>query len=286
MNKVIQFPRTRDESAASVLSDPAPGSHAVQFYEREEFLLEAVGNFLGAGLERGDRLLVICTREHADAFLERLARLNAEYAADGRLTLLDARETLAKFMVGDMPDSGLFHELLARVMKQVRGNDVPRVQIRAFGEMVDLLWRDGNSRAAIRLEELWNDAGKDHSFSLLCAYVMGNFYKEGEAARFLEVCRNHSHVVPCETDDALDDSSARLREVNLLQQRARSLESEIVHRKELEIALRDALRERTKIEEDLRASVKREQEARVRAEASDSFKEVFLGILGTISVTL
>src|SRR6202044_3440064 len=76
------------------------------------------------------------------------------------------------------------------------------------------------------------------------------------------------------------DSNARLREVSLLQQRVRSLEAEIAHRKELEETLRDALRERTKIEEDLRATVTREQTARVRAEASDSFKEVFLGILG------
>ena len=104
MNKVIQFPRTKDESAACVLSELPPGSHTVQFYERDEFLLEAVGKFLRAGLERDERLLVICTREHADALLERLAPLNAGHAAEGRLTLLDARETLAKFMVGDMPD--------------------------------------------------------------------------------------------------------------------------------------------------------------------------------------
>ena len=49
-------------------------------------------------------------------------------------------------------------------MKEVRGNDVPRVRTSgAFGEMVDLLWRDGNAKAALRLEELWNDAGKDLS---------------------------------------------------------------------------------------------------------------------------
>ena len=55
--------------------------------------------------------------------------------------------------------------------------------------MVDLLWRDGNARAAIRLEELWNDACGAHGFSLLCAYITGNFYKEGDTARFMEACR-------------------------------------------------------------------------------------------------
>ncbi len=63
-------------------------------------------------------------------------------------------------------------------------------------------------------------------------------------------------------------------------QRARSLENEIQHRKELETALRDALRERSRIEEELRTCVKRETAMRERAEASDAFKEMFLGILG------
>jgi signal transduction histidine kinase len=96
----------------------------------------------------------------------------------------------------------------------------------------------------------------------------------------MEVCRNHSHVIPTESFVKLEDSNARLREISLLQQRARSLESEIQQRKELESALRNALRERSKVEEELRACVKREKEAREQAEASDAFKELFLGILG------
>jgi signal transduction histidine kinase len=59
-----------------------------------------------------------------------------------------------------------------------------------------------------------------------------------------------------------------------------SLETEVAQRKELERALREALRDRERVEEELRESVKREQEARARAERSDSFKEVFLGTFG------
>jgi signal transduction histidine kinase len=71
-----------------------------------------------------------------------------------------------------------------------------------------------------------------------------------------------------------------LREISVLQQRARALESEIRHREQLEQALREALSERTRVEEELRACVKREKDARERAEANDAFKEMFLGILG------
>jgi signal transduction histidine kinase len=281
VNNIIHFPRARDERTGAFLDNPSPGSHTVQFYENDDFLLDTVASFLAAGLELGDRVAVISTREHGEGLLRRLPPRDVERAlGDGKLLLLDARETLAKFMVGEMPDPDLFRDTLSRIMTTLKGDETRRVRIRAFGEMVDLLWRDGNSKAAIRLEELWNEAGEEHSFALLCAYVMGNFYKEGEATRFMEVCRNHSHVIPNESAGDLDDSNARLREVSFLQQRTRSLETEIAHRKELEGALRDALRERAKVEEELRASVKREQEARVRAERSESFKEVFLGILG------
>jgi signal transduction histidine kinase len=264
-----------------LLQQPPRHSHAVQFYEEPEFLFDTVGHFLGAGLDVGDRLIVIASAAHRAGFLRRVGEGRAEQAMrSGQLTLVDARETLAKFMIDDMPDPDLFREVLERLMIKATADSPERTRVRAFGEMVDLLWREGNAKAAIRLEEFWNEASERHEFSLLCAYVMGNFYTEGDSAQFLEVCRNHSHVIPTETFAELDDPHARLREISLLQQRARALESELRNRKELEDALRDALRERSRTEEQLRASVRREHEARVQAERSDSFKEVFLGILG------
>lgn len=290
MTNVLPFPlsvpsdkaplHTRGHIAASFLAQPAAQSHAVQFYDQEEFLYDTVGKFLAAGLEAGDGLVVIATKAHRESFVSRLGSLGVREAIDsGQLMLLDAGDTLSKFMIGDMPDPDLFLDLIARAMTNVREGR-PQARVRAYGEMVDVLWRSGNSRAAIRLEELWNDAGVVHSFSLLCAYVMGNFYKEGDGERFMDVCRTHSHVIPTESFAQIEDGAARLREISLLQQRAHALEHEIQNRKELENALRDALRERSRIEQELRVCVQREQEARERAETSDAFKQVFLGILG------
>ena len=254
-------------------------SHAVQFYETDEFLFEAVARFLEPGLESDDRILVIATEAHRRGIAQSLDHALVEEAvASGRLLFVDARETLAEFMVGDSPDADLFRDTLARLVAPREGAR-PGVRTRAFGEMVDLLWRDGNAQGALRLEELWNEAGKGHSFALLCAYVMGHFYKERESARFMHICQAHTHVIPNQTFGLLD-GDARLREIALLQQRAHQLENELEHRKELEGALREALRERSRVEEELRTSVTREREARTQAEASDAFKEVFLAILG------
>ena len=45
-------------------------------------------------------------------------------------------------------------------------------RVRAFGEMVALLWSEGNQAAAIRLEELWNELALSQTFCLFCAYSM------------------------------------------------------------------------------------------------------------------
>jgi DcmR-like sensory protein len=62
--------------------------------------------------------------------------------------------------------------------------------IHVYGEMVDVLWRRGDTRAAIQLEMLWNDLANRHDFSLLCGYAMGNFYKDAEKR---EICSHHTH---------------------------------------------------------------------------------------------
>jgi signal transduction histidine kinase len=273
MSAVLKFPLSpaADESRhaaahrhvnSDFLVAPAQPSHFVQFYEEEESLFDMVGQFLGAGLSAGDRLLVIATPEHHKSFMQRLGPPGAQAVQSGMITLLDARETLSNFMVDGAPDPARFRSLLSQVVARTKAKS-PHASLRAYGEMVDLLWREGNSDAAIRLEELWNDAGQEHTFSLFCAYTVGNFYKEGDGARFFDVCRNHTHIVPTESFG-----------------RQRALEKEIAHRKDLEDALRAALRKRTQAEEELRACLRREQGARAQAEEAAAFRELFVGMLG------
>ncbi len=230
-------------AAASLLTGPADGHHLVHFYEDEAFLFDVVGQFLGAGLDAGDRLVVIATPEHRNGFLQRLQDRDVDRAvADGQLLLLDAKETLARFMVEGRPDADRFHRVLQEALTLAVGG-LTGVRVRAYGEMVDLLWRDGQRSAAIALEELWNEAGTRHAFSLLCAYVMANFYKGGDGVGFEDVCRTHSHVLS-------DESVADLRgglvregdelEVRRLRKRLQSVEMENERLRELQGAMRES----------------------------------------------
>src|SRR5690606_24103724 len=115
-------------------------------------------------------------------------------------------------------------------------------RLRAFGEMVDLLWKRGNAPAALRLEALWGRAGSGHDLVLLCGYGMGDFYKADDVRLVSEVRRLHTHVMPAERfARGAEDVFERLREISLIEQRARSLAGEVAYREELEATLRAAL---------------------------------------------
>jgi PAS domain S-box-containing protein len=222
--------------------DPAAARdqrHVVQFYEDDAFLAETVATLIGGGIVAGEPVVVIATEAHRAAFCERLRAhaIDVERAcAAGQLVLLDARATLEKLMIGDEPDWDRFRAVIGGVLDEVAGGNKER-RVRAYGEMVDLLWRDGNRDGAIRLEEHWNELARAYSFDLLCAYVMDNFYKESDSAQFARICGAHTHARPTERIATVDDD-ARLREIALLEQRALALHNEVERRKKTESELR------------------------------------------------
>lgn len=168
--------------------------HAVQFYEDDHSLCRIVGEFIGSGLEQGEPAVVIATPAHHAAIAECLRARGLDVDALKRLgdyVTVDAREALGMFMVHALPDSRAFRHTMGETIRLAsRGRE--SVKVRAYGEMVDLLWKDGLESAAIRLETLWNELANAHGFKLLCGYSMGNFYK---GAAIEDIKRQHSHAI-------------------------------------------------------------------------------------------
>jgi hypothetical protein len=215
--------------------------HFVQFYEADGFLLNSLSGFIGRAIHADDGAVVVATEAHRNGLDELLQANGLDVTtakSRGQYVSLDAAETLSKFMVDGAPEPGRFNEFMGGVIASVTDG---RTRISAFGEMVSLLWAEGNHPAAIRLEELWNDLQRTHSFSLFCAYPMNGLSGE----RFIEatgsVCKVHSRVIPAESYADLSDPNARLRAIALLQQKAESLEAEVKERRQVEERLRLAL---------------------------------------------
>jgi signal transduction histidine kinase/ActR/RegA family two-component response regulator len=198
-------------------------SHLVQFYEDDAFLVESLADWFSEGFNRGDSCVFIGTEAHRIGLENQLTKRGLALdliRGQKRYVRLNAARTLSKFMVDEWPDEARFirelEDVLATLSK--RGN------IRAFGEMVALLRNDGNPDAAIRLEQIWNGFIKKHALLLYCAYPLSSFSTDVDGTRFLEVCGEHTSVLPAESYSRLNTPEERLAAITLLQQKANRME--------------------------------------------------------------
>ncbi|MED5618921.1 hybrid sensor histidine kinase/response regulator [Ideonella sp. BN130291] len=215
------------------------GDHLVRFYDKDSFLVAEVADFLDVALRAGDAAIVIATPQHRAQLHKRLSGIGRPKGQPGwhggELTMLDARETLDRFIVDGMPDARLFGEVVGSVVAAAAAGSR---EVRAFGEMVALLCADGRYDAAVRLEEMWNQLGELHRFSLFCAYPMQLFASEEHAASFRAVCATHRHVRPVETLPGIISGSGAPLALATLQQRCAALEAEVARRRQAEATLR------------------------------------------------
>lgn len=209
--------------------------HSVQFYSDDSFLLEELSRFIGSALGAGDAGIVIGTKAHREGIALRLKALGLEIVPviqQGRYIALDAAETLSKFMLNGWPDPARFAEVMGSAIAQAKAaSQGEQSRVAVFGEMVALLWADGNPAVAMRLEELWNDLAKTQSFRLHCAYPMNLFRLEGDGEPVLKICAEHSQIIPDESYTSLSTEEERLQSIIFLQQKAQALETEIAERK-------------------------------------------------------
>jgi signal transduction histidine kinase len=221
--------------------------HLVQYYEKEGFLYDRVTDFMSDGLRGNDAAILIATRPHRDGVESRLRDQGVDLAhltAGGRYHALDAQETLSRFMVGGSPDPHRFTNTIGPVVRTARSNER---RVLAFGEMVALLWAEGNRDAAIRLEELWNDLARRETFALLCAYPITHFDDPGFAKPFADINAAHTWVTPAESYSIVE-ADQRNRVIAALQQKAAALEAESKQRGVLESALRGKIDELAEVD--------------------------------------
>lgn len=164
----------------------SPWVHGVHLYPHDDALIESLEVHVGAGLSVGGAGIVIATPEHRAALRRRLDVAGvAGSLGEGRFIELDAASTLRLFMRDGSPDRELFAGTVGSLVREV-ATERP---LHAFGEMVDVLWADGNVVAALELEAMWSELQQEVDFALLCAYAADHIDADGRAA----ITRVHDH---------------------------------------------------------------------------------------------
>ena len=173
---------------------PRAGEHAVVFYHDNE-LAGVVGGYLLDAITGGGVAIIVATPEHrmwVNAWLMQAGVDLATVTTSGSYVILDARQTMDGFVIGDWPDPASFWTALSPVLAAAARR---RRAVRVFGEMVALLWDAGHSDAAIELEALWNEMARRYTFSLLCGYPLASVGADDCSDALARVCESHTRSV-------------------------------------------------------------------------------------------
>ncbi len=188
--------REWEQSKTSVFwGEIAPTDHLVQIYDNDEIILDALEGFVSSGFQAQDSVIIIATEEHLTELNKRLSDHGFDLSGlqvSRQYIPLNAHETLAKFMVTGWPDEKLFMSTVEELIEFARGK--MNRPIRAYGEMVAILWGQGYSGATVQLEHLWNKFCEKETFCLFCAYPKSGFTDDAKTS-MQHICSTHTKVI-------------------------------------------------------------------------------------------
>jgi len=173
----------------------APSDHLVQIYDNDDVVLDSLEGFVESGIKGGDSVIIIATAEHLEALNHRIAARGVDVQqlqSTHQYIPLDAHETLAKFMKDGWPDDELFNKTVKEVIVLARGKHNRKV--RAYGEMVAILWGQGHNGATVQLEHLWNKFCMTETFCLFCAYPKSGFTQDAHES-LEHICSTHTMMI-------------------------------------------------------------------------------------------
>lgn len=172
----------------------APCDHLVQVYENEKIFLDTLEGFAGTGFLANDSVVIIATSKHLDALNSRLRSqgfdLNTLISADQYIPI-DAKDLLSVLVVDGWIDENIFNSFITEIVNRAKQRNG---KVRAFGEMVAVLWGQGNCGATVQLENLWNQLHEKSPFSLFCAYPKTGF-SQSASDSIDSICKQHAKVI-------------------------------------------------------------------------------------------
>lgn len=171
-----------------------PCEHLVQIYEDDDVFLDTLAGFAGGGIRSGDGVIIIATATHLEALRSRLTESGLDLAAaeaEDRYIPVDAEELLSRLVFRGWPDDYLFRQGVTELLARAGGGGR---RVRAFGEMVAILWARGQNAATVRLEHLWQGICQNEGLSLFCAYPKSGFTQDANVS-IQELCALHSRIV-------------------------------------------------------------------------------------------
>ncbi len=184
--------------------------HAVVLYGNDRrTLAQQVTTYISEGLAAGEAVVVLASDANATLFRRGLhhRRIDVGGAArENRYVSFDAHEMRAKFIRDGRLDFAAFISFMQPLLERLTAKHTVRI----YGEVVGLLWRDGQRGLAIELERAWDALRALVPFTLLCGYPIDIFSDEFNDESINGVMSAHTRLLgrDGELHEALERVSA------------------------------------------------------------------------------
>lgn len=211
MDNISNKLKTWDKAKTKVFwGEIAACEHVAQIYENDDAFLSTLEDFVCGGINSGDAVVIIATADHLTSLNTRLIKREydiSELISNEQYFPLEANAMLEKFMVNHWPDAKLFNECINELISKATKHNK---NVRAFGEMVAILWSEGRNGATVQLEELWRQLHSKNRFTLYCAYPKSGF-TQNPSESIEKICGLHSKII-----DVPNSSSQEIYYINSL----------------------------------------------------------------------
>jgi hypothetical protein len=172
-----EWPRTDFSGAAAAMGfdasharvRPEAGGHGVHFSRSDDHAVAAIIDMFDDARSQGRASIVVATALHRRWIEADLHQRCIAFEGDV-CRFLDAETTLSSLLVDGELDRERFRSIIGELLADACSRNPAGVAV--YGEMVGILWSQGQRAAALRLEELWNELQQELPFSLLCGYLV------------------------------------------------------------------------------------------------------------------
>ncbi len=136
---------------------------------------EILTSYINEGLLNNEGVIVVARPSLRKIVLSKLDGLGFDSQAirnQGQVKFFDAEFLLTNILIDGVIEEQPFLNLIGIPVEDAQSKFG---KVRAFGEMVDILWQRDHHDMAMQLEDLWEDLCAKQNLQFLCTYLLDNF---------------------------------------------------------------------------------------------------------------
>jgi hypothetical protein len=169
-------------------------NHIVRICRNITGQAEILTSYIKEGLLNNEGVIVIARPSLRKIVLSKLDALGFDSQLiknQGQVRFFDAEFLLSNILIDGVIEEQAFRNLVEIPIQTTQSKFG---KIRAFGEMVDILWQRDLQDMATQLEDLWEDLCAKQNLNFLCTYLLDNLDPNDYDSALEKIYKHHTYL--------------------------------------------------------------------------------------------